>query len=406
MALYVQKFGGVAVGSSERIKEVAERVIAGRKAGHDIVVVVSAMEGETDRLIKLAAQFDVAPNPREYAVLVSTGEQVTMSLLCMALMAQGQPACSYTGAQIGLRTSDSYQKARILEVETNSIHKELKQGKVVVVAGFQGINDKGEVTTLGRGGSDATAVALAAALQADECQFFKDVAGIYTADPKIVKQARLLSHISFQEMLNLATMGAKVLQDQAVMFADENQVSLRVLSCFADCQGTLINNNITANNQGRVSGITYRRQQAKLTMSAVPKTIDFEKQFILPLQKQDVMLDMLIQDNMTTDASDYSFIVNRDEYSDVVSFINTNNQNNPKLSINSDEAVAKVSVVGGSIDRSPTIKEEFSNVLVKEGICIKLLKQSSNKISAIIAEDRMEIGLQALHQAFGLHKNV
>lgn len=407
MSLLVQKYGGTSVGSVERIKAVAERVKRTVDHGHQVVVVVSAMSGETNRLIDLANDISSQPKPRELDVLVSTGEQVTIALLCMALSELGQEARSYTGAQAGIRTDNAYNKARIKDIITDKVMADLNSGRVVVVAGFQGINDEGDVTTLGRGGSDTSAVAMAAALNADECQIYTDVDGVYTTDPRVVPNARKMSKVTFEEMLEMASLGSKVLQIRSVEFAGKYDVTLRVLSSFKDGEGTLItkDDGDSSVEQALISGIAFNRDEAQITVLGVPDTPGIAHAIVGPVAEANIEVDMIVQNISPDNVTDFTFTVNRSDYQktyDIVSQI-ANDLDASDMSGRTD--IAKVSVVGVGMRSHAGIASKMFQALSKEAINIMMISTSEIKISVLIDEKYLELAVRALHDAFELDKS-
>ncbi|QLH43281.1 MAG: aspartate kinase [Coxiellaceae bacterium] len=403
MALIVQKYGGTSVGSLERIQHVAEKVIKARTEGHDVVVVLSAMSGETDRLIQLALAVDNDPNPREYDALISIGEQVTITLLSIALNAKGYPARSYTGAQAGVITDSVHKKARIADIDPHSLRADLAAGRIPVVAGFQGIDKEGNVTTLGRGGSDTTAVALAAALKADECQIYTDVDGVYTTDPRVVPCARRLDRITFEEMLELASLGAKVLQIRSVEFAGKYNVPLRVLSTFVDGPGTLITYEDKSMEQPVVSGIAFDRNQAKLTIAGVPDRPGVARHILGAVSEANVEVDMIVQNVPAPDKTvDFSFTVQRDDYRKTVAILKQVCEQLNAKEVRGDDKIAKLSIVGVGMRSHAGVATKMFSALAEEGINIQLISTSEIKISVIIDEKYIELGTRCLHTAFGL----
>lgn len=402
MALLVQKFGGTSMGSLERIQAVAQKIIQTHQQGHTIVVVVSAMSGETDRLINLAKSCHPDPDPREYDMLVSTGEQVSIALLALTLKNLGYPACSYTGYQAGIRTNGGHKKARILDIETQPLHQALADGIIPIVAGFQGINEENHITTLGRGGSDTTAVALAAALKADECQIYTDVDGVYTADPHVVMQARRLSHITFEEMLELASLGAKVLQIRAVEFAGKYRVPLRVLSSFVDGPGTFITFEESPMEQPTVSGIACNRQEAKLTLRGVSERPGIAAHILGPISEAQIDVDMIVQNIAIDNRIDFTFTVNREDYTKAHEILSSLTPELDALEIIGNTRIAKLSVVGMGMRSNAGIASKMFQTLGHEGIQIHLISTSEIKISVVIDEKYLELGARALHTAFGL----
>ncbi len=410
MALYVQKFGGTSVADVERIKKVAERVGRFRKEGHDVVVVVSAMSGETNRLIGLAEAIHPEPTPRELDMLISTGEQVTIALLAMAMNQQGIPATSYTGAQVGIVTDNSYNKARIKKIDTEAVKKDLNEGRVVVVAGFQGVDEEGNITTLGRGGSDTTAVALAAALKADECQIYTDVDGVYTADPRICAQARRLDKITVEEMLELASLGSKILQIRAVEFAGKYQVALRVLSSFEDAegQGTLIVADSEEHNSMEdpvVSGIAHHTNEAKITILGAPDIPGVAAKILGPISDANIEVDMIVQ-NVSPDgeATDFSFTVGRGDYKRAYQLVEECVAEMGAGKILGDTAMAKVSLVGVGMRSHAGVASQMFKTLAENNINIRMVSTSEIKISVVIDEKFTELAVRTLHSAFGLDK--
>lgn len=402
MALIVQKYGGTSVGSVQRIAEVAERIIRAREQGHQVVAVVSAMGGETDKLIQLAESVTTEPDPREYSVLVATGEQVSMSLLTIALLARGHPARSFTGAQAGIRTSDAYKKARILDINCQAIQAALSEGYITVIAGFQGVDHEGNITTLGRGGSDTTAVALAAALKADECQIYTDVDGVYTTDPRVVPEARRLSRITFEEMLEMASLGAKVLQIRSVEFAGKYNVPMRVLSSFTEGPGTLITFERAGMEQPKVSGIAFNRNEAKLTIIGIPHRPGVAYRVLGPVSGANIEIDMIIQNVAVNDRIDLTFTVQRDDYQRTLEILDKVATELGAGGISGDNKIAKLSLVGVGMRSHAGIASTMFEALGREGINIQLISTSEIKISVVVDEKYLELGVRALHSAFSL----
>jgi aspartate kinase len=404
MALIVQKYGGTSVGSAERIKNVARRVARWKAQGHQLVVVVSAMAGETNRLIALAREIQAHPDPRELDVMVSTGEQVTIALLSMALMDLGVKARSYTGAQVRILTDSAHTKARIQSIDENRLRKDLAEGYVVVVAGFQGVDEKGNITTLGRGGSDTTGVALAAALKADECQIYTDVDGVYTTDPRIVPEARRLKTITFEEMLEMASLGSKVLQIRSVEFAGKYQVKLRVLSSFEEeSEGTLITFEDDQNmEQATISGIAFTRDEAKITILGVPDRPGIAYQILGPIGDANIDVDMIVQNVSHDGLTDFSFTVNRNDYAKTLKLLEPVVKHIKARGVEGGEKIAKVSVVGVGMRSHAGIASSAFRTLAEEGINIEMISTSEIKISIVINEKYMELAVRALHKAFGL----
>ena len=405
MALIVQKYGGTSVGSPDRIKNVARKVAKFRAAGHQVVVVVSAMSGETNRLIALTKEVAANPSPRELDVVVSTGEQVTIGLLCMALEDAGVPAKSYTGGQDKILTDSLHTKARILNIDDAPVRRDLDEGKVVVVAGFQGVDEHGNITTLGRGGSDTTGVALAAALKADECQIYTDVDGVYTTDPRIVPEARKLDTITFEEMLEMASLGSKVLQIRSVEFAGKYKVKLRVLSSFEDREGegTLITVEEDKNmEQPVISGIAFSRDEAKLTVTGVPDKPGIAYQILGPIADANIDVDMIIQNVGHDGATDFSFTVVRADLAKAVKVLEGVQSHIGARSIETDGAMCKVSIVGVGMRSHPGVASQMFRTLAEEGINIRMISTSEIKISVVIDDKYLELAVRALHKAFGL----
>lgn len=405
MALIVQKYGGTSVGNPERIKNVAKRVAKFHAQGHKMVIVLSAMSGETNRLIALARAVAPSPRTRELDVVVSTGEQVSIGLLCMALDDLGVPARSYTGAQVRILTDSTHTRARILDIDAAPIRKDLDAGGVVVVAGFQGVDAHGNITTLGRGGSDTTAVALAAALEADECQIYTDVDGVYTADPRIVPEARKLDAVRFEEMLELASLGSKVLQIRAVEFAAKYKVKLRVLSSFEEDpgEGTFITVEESSNMERPViSGIAFVRDEAKLTLTGVPDRPGIAYQILGPIADADIDVDMIIQNAPRDGSTDLSFTVARADLARAVKVLEGVQAHVGARSIESDDTMCKVSVVGVGMRSHPGVAAKMFRTLAEEGINIQMITTSEIRISVAIEEKHLERAVRALHKAYGL----
>lgn len=405
MALYVQKFGGTSVGSTERIEAVADKIVEYRRQGHDIVVVVSAMSGETNRLIALAQAIDSDPAPREMDVLLSTGEQVTIALLSIALQKRGCDARSFTGGQVRILTDESHTRARIREIDDHRIHQELGKGRVVVVAGFQGIDEEGNITTLGRGGSDTSAVALAAALKADECHIYTDVKGVYTTDPRVVEDARLLRSITFEEMLELASLGAKVLQIRSVEFAGKYKVPLRVLSSFEDDPGTLIS--LEDDNQMEapiISGIAFTRDEAKVTVSGVPDVPGVAYRVIGPVSDANIEVDVIVQNVSADGTTDITFTVKRQDAEKARAILENLAGEMSARKVTVDTKIAKISLVGVGMRSHAGIASKMFKTLADESINIKIITTSEIKISVVIEEKYLELAVRSLHSAFGLHE--
>lgn len=405
MALLVQKYGGTSVGTIERIEAVADRVLKHKQQGDDIVVVVSAMSGETNRLIDLAKSINAAPNAREMDVLLSTGEQVTIALLSMALMKRGLDARSYTGSQIRITTDNAHGKARIQKIDTDAMRADLDAGRVIVAAGFQGADELGNITTLGRGGSDTTGVALAAALKADECQIYTDVDGVYTTDPRVVDSARRLEKITFEEMLEMASLGSKVLQIRSVEFAGKYQVPLRVLSSFVEGEGTLITTEgVKGMEQPAVSGIAFNRDEAKLTLKGVPDIPGIASRILGPISDANIEVDMIVQNVSVDGTTDFTFTVHRNEYDQALTTLNTIAKELGANAVLSDAKIAKVSIVGVGMRSHAGVASTMFKALAAESINIQLISTSEIKVSVIIDEKYMELAVRALHSAFKLNE--
>jgi len=390
------------VGNPQRIANIAEKVIAYRKQGHDVVVVVSAMSGETDRLIRLAKEIDNRPCARELDVLLATGEQVTIALLSMALEKQGCAARSYTGAQVHILTDSAHNKARIVDIEAARIYKDLADGRVVVVAGFQGVDGDGNITTLGRGGSDTTAVALAAALKADECQIYTDVDGVYTTDPRVVPQARRLERLTFEEMLEMASLGAKVLQIRSVEFASKYNVPVRVLSSFEEGNGTLITSEEGAMEQALISGIAFNRDEAKLTIVGVPDQPGIAHRILGPIADANIEVDMIIQNVGADGLTDFTFTVHRNDYDKALEVLQHTSKQLLAREVVGDAGIVKVSLVGVGMRSHAGIASQMFQALAAENINIRMISTSEIKISVVVDEKYLELAVRALHAAFKL----
>ena len=405
MALYVFKFGGTSVGSVERIKAVAEKVKKAQEAGDQIVVVVSAMSGETNRLVALAKEMQPQPIDRELDVLLSTGEQVTIALLSMALHSLGVDARSYTGAQVRILTDSAHTKARIREIDEANMRADLDAGRVVVVAGFQGVDENGNITTLGRGGSDTTGVALAAALKADECHIYTDVDGVYTTDPRVVPKARRLDRITFEEMLEMASLGSKVLQIRSVEFAGKYNVKLRVLSSFMEGSGTLITYEESEMEKALISGIAFNRDEAKLTLTGVPDLPGVASKILGPVAAENIEVDMIVQNISEHGTTDFTFTVNRSDFErakKVLDGLQTELGGN--TTVIGDDSIVKVSIVGVGMRSHAGIASTMFKVLADEAINIQMISTSEIKISVVIDEKYLELAVRALHKAFDLDK--
>ena len=406
MALIVQKYGGTSVGSPERVKHVARRVARWQREGNQLVVVVSAMSGETNRLLALAREIQAQPEPRELDVMVSTGEQVTIALLSMALMDLGLKARSYTGAQVRILTDSVYTRARIVSIDEEKIRRDLNEGYVVVVAGFQGVDAAGNITTLGRGGSDTTGVALAAALKADECQIYTDVDGVYTTDPRIVPEARRLNSITFEEMLEMASLGSRVLQIRSVEFAGKYRVKLRVLSSFEeDGEGTLITfEEDEKMEQATISGIAFNRDEAKITILGVPDRPGIAYQILGPVSDANIDVDMIVQNVGHDGLTDFSFTMHRSDYQKVLEILKPVAAHINAREVQGGDKIAKVSVVGVGMRSHAGIASTAFRSLAEEGINIQMISTSEIKISIVIDEKYMELAVRVLHRAFGLEQ--
>jgi aspartate kinase len=404
MALIVQKYGGTSVGSPDRIKNVAKRVARWKAMGHDVVVVPSAMSGETNRLIALAKEIMPTPDARELDVIAATGEQVTIGLLAMAIIQEGCKAKSYTGPQVRVLTDSTHTKARILSIDDEKIRKDLAEGNVVVVAGFQGADENGNITTLGRGGSDTSAVALAAALKADECQIYTDVDGVYTTDPRIVAEARKLDTITFEEMLEMASLGSKVLQIRSVEFAGKYKVKLRVLSSFTDeGEGTLITVEEDKNmEQPIISGIAFNRDEAKLTVLGVPDRPGIAYQILGPIADANIDVDMIIQNVGHDGTTDFSFTVNRSDFAKAQGVLESVKSHIGAREIVGDNKICKVSAVGVGMRSHPGVASQMFRALAEEGINLQMISTSEIKISVVVDEKYLELAVRVLHKTFGL----
>ena len=403
MALIVQKYGGTSVGSIERIKAVAAKVKSRRDKGHQLVVVVSAMSGETDRLIGLARTIQDRPNPRELDVLLATGEQVTIALLSMALDDAGCPPRSYTGGQVHILTDSAHNKARIRDIDAARVRSDLDAGRVVVIAGFQGVDESGNITTLGRGGSDTSAVAMAAALKADECQIYTDVDGVYTTDPRVEPRARRLDRITFEEMLEMASLGSKVLQIRSVEFAGKYKVPLRVLSSFEEGEGTLITFEEEGVEEAKISGIAFNRDEAKLTILGVPDQPGVAHKILGPISDANIEVDMIIQ-NIAADekTTDFTFTVHRNDYRRAMEILQGTAQSLAARQVLGDDKIVKISLVGVGMRSHAGIASQMFGALAKEGINIRMISTSEIKISVVVDQKYLELGVRALHEAFGL----
>ncbi|WP_323847288.1 aspartate kinase [Microbulbifer magnicolonia] len=405
MSLFVQKYGGTSVGSIERIEAVADKVAAFRAQGHEMVVVLSAMSGETNRLIDLAYQIQEKPDPRELDVLVSTGEQVTIALLSMALKKRGYDACSYTGGQVKILTDNAHTKARIQRIDVERMRRDLDAGKVIVVAGFQGVDEEGNITTLGRGGSDTTGVALAAALNATECQIYTDVDGVYTTDPRVVDSARRLDRITFEEMLEMASLGSKVLQIRSVEFAGKYKVPLRVLSTFEEGEGTLISLDEEDSEMEHpiVSGIAFNRDEAKLTIRGVPDTPGVACRILAPIGAENIEVDVIVQNISSVDGTtDFTFTVHRNDLGKAREVLERVAEELGAREVVTDDKIAKVSIVGVGMRSHANVASRMFSALGEDNINIQMITTSEIKISVIIDERYLELAVRALHSEFEL----
>ncbi|MDA8663341.1 aspartate kinase [Porticoccaceae bacterium] len=403
MGLIVKKYGGTSVGSIERIQAVAEKVHASALEGNQIVVVVSAMSGETNRLLGLAAEIDADASPREMDVILSTGEQVTIALLAMALQKLGSAAVSYTGGQVAIQTDNAYSKARIKNINSGRIKSDLAEGSIVVVAGFQGVDDRGSITTLGRGGSDTTAVALAAALEADECQIYTDVDGVYTTDPRVVSDARKLDKITFEEMLEMASQGSKILQIRSVEFAGKYNVPLRVLSSFDDGQGTLISLQEDSQMESPlVSGIAFNKDEAKLTIRGIPDQPGVAYKVLGAISNANIEIDVIVQNVAKDNSASITFTVNKTELSAAEALLRKIAEDLGALEVDADKNIAKVSIVGVGMRSHAGVAATMFEALSDEGINIQLITTSEIKITVVIDERYLELAVRALHSAFEL----
>ena len=405
MSLLVQKFGGTSVGSVERIEAVADKLVKFHQQGHQLVVVVSAMSGETNRLIALAKAITEHPDQRELDVLVSTGEQVTIGLLAMALKKRGVDARSYTGSQVRILTDSAFNKARIEHIDDQNIRADLNAGRIVVVAGFQGVDEQGNITTLGRGGSDTTGVALAAALKADECQIYTDVDGVYTTDPRVVPEARRLSRITFEEMLEMASLGSKVLQIRSVEFAGKYNVPLRVLHSFQEGPGTLITlEDESTMEQPIISGIAFTRDEAKLTVRGVPDKPGIASRILGPVSAANIEVDVIVQNVAADNTTDFTFTVAKGEMAKTAAILDTVAKELGAREVVQDDKVAKVSIVGVGMRSHAGVAAKMFQALAAHNINIQMITTSEIKISVVIEDKFMELAVRGLHEAFELDK--
>ncbi len=404
MALLVQKFGGTSVADTEHIKHVAERVIACKQQGNDIVVVLSAMAGETNHLIELAHRIQNRPDPRELDVLLATGEQVTVSLFAMAVKARGFESRSFLGFQVPIRTDQSFGRARIEQIPAEAIMKVLKKGGIPVIAGFQGITSQGDITTLGRGGSDTTAVAVAVAIGADMCEIFTDVDGVYTTDPNICPQARKIDRICYEEMMEMASLGAKVLHIRSVEFAMRYCMPLHVRSSFTDQPGTLVVEEDESMEDILVSGVTYSRNEARITVTKVPDKPGVAAALFSPISDADIVVDMIIQNTRAGDLTDITFTVPQGDYDNALEIIKNVAKEIGADQVYGDQDIAKVSIVGVGMRNHSGVASRMFDILANHGINIMMISTSEIKISCVIQEKYTELAVRALHEGFGLDK--
>ena len=402
MSLILCKFGGTSVRDIGRIDAVADKVIGIRDAGHEVVVVVSAMAGETDRLLGLAHEITNDPDRRELDVLLATGEQVTIALLSIALKDKGYQAVSFTGGQVHILTDSAHSKARILNIEAQRVQNALAQGKVVVIAGFQGIDEHGNITTLGRGGSDTTAVAVAAALKANECRIYTDVDGVYTADPRIEPNARRMERLTYEEMLEMASLGSKVLQIRSVEFASKYHVPLRVLSSFEEGPGTLIVDEEEIMEAPLISGIAHSRDEAKLTIMGVPDKPGVAYKIVGPIADANIEVDMIVQNVGVDNTTDFTFTVHRNDYDKALEFLKQTCTDMGARDVTGDKRIVKISIVGVGMRSHAGIASKMFKALADEGINIQMISTSEIKVSVIVDEKYLELGIRTLHSAFGL----
>ena len=404
MALIVQKYGGTSVGDTERIKNVARRCIAAQQAGNDVVVVVSAMSGETNRLLKLVAQITDSPSEREQDVIVATGEQVSIGLVALAIQAQGGKARSFIAPQCRIVTDSAHSKARIKSIDGERIFGALKQGNIAVIAGFQGVDDEGNVTTLGRGGSDTTAVAIAAALKADACEIYTDVDGVYTTDPNVCPAAKKLEKISYEEMLELASLGAKVLQIRSVEFAMKYRVPLWVKSSFTDDPGTLVCEEDASMEHVVVSGIAYDKNEAKLAIRSVPDVPGVAARIFGPLDEQNIVVDLIVQNVSKDGRTDLTFTVTRADFAKAKDVVRRLAEEIGAESTEFDDDISKVSIVGVGMRNHSGVAAKMFRVLAGEGINVQMISTSEIKVSCVIQAKYTELAVRALHTAFGLDR--
>jgi len=402
MGIIVHKYGGTSVGNIEKIKNVARRLIDTQKKGHDVVCVVSAMAGETDRLIKLASDVTDSPDAREYDALVATGEQVSIALLAMAIISLGGKARSFTGHQVKILTDESFSKARIMSIDTERLLKEVKDGYITIVAGFQGVDEGGNVTTLGRGGSDTSAVALAAALNADRCDIYTDVDGVYTADPNICPKAKKIKKISYEEMLEMASLGVKVLQTRSVEIAKKYNVPIHVRSSFSEEEGTMVTMEDEEMEKYVVSGVTYNRNESKLTISGIPDVPGVAAKIFKPIADANIVVDMIIQNVSSAAHADLTFTVSKTDTKKALEILQTIGKELGAAGVSSDENIAKVSIIGVGMKSHAGVASQFFSVLAHEGINIMMISTSEIKISCVVEEKYTELAVRILHDTFHL----
>ncbi len=404
MALIVQKYGGTSVGSIEKIKSVAKRVIETYMEGNQVVVVLSAMAGQTDNLIRMADEISDVPDSRELDVLLATGEQISVALFCMAVKSMGHDACSLLGFQAAIHTNDAYGRARVHDIETGRISKELETGRIIAVAGFQGLDDHGDITTLGRGGSDTTAVALAAALNADVCEIFTDVDGVYTTDPNVCPQARKMDVISYDEMLEMASLGAKVLMIRSVEFAKKYGVAIHVRSTFSKERGTMVLSETKDMEKVLVSGVAFNKNEARITVKKVPDQPGIASQIFQPVFKAGILVDMIIQNTSEDGLTDMTFTVSKPDFYETMELVRGVAQETGAEKVLGDENIAKVSIIGVGMRNHAGVANKMFTALAKENINITMISTSEIKISCIIEEKYTELAVRVLHEAFGLDK--
>lgn len=409
MALIVQKYGGTSIGTPERIMAVANRIIRWKEKGDDVVVVVSAMSGETNRLLKLIAAIDCHGSSREQDVILSTGEQVTIGLLSLALECKSCPAKSFTGSQVKVLTDNSFSKARILEIDESAMRSDLDDGKVIIVAGFQGADEDGNITTLGRGGSDTTAVALAVALKADECQIYTDVDGVYTTDPRVVPSATHIPMLALEEMLEMASQGSKVLQIRAVEFAYKYNMPIRVLSSFDesdDCKSTLVTREEDIMEKVVVRGVAFNRDEAQLTVTGVPDEPGVAYKILGPVSDANIEVDMIVQNVGSDNTTDFTFTVHRNEYESAKKVLCSTAKALGARTCDGNNKIAKISIVGVGMRSHAGVAKDMFEALAKEGINIRMISTSEIKVSVVVDEKYLELGVRSLHEAFGLDSDI